>query len=251
MYSFYSQLSTEAYDLDKPIGHSFGDIEYYLERLQGVEGKILEPAVGTGRVMIPLLEAGLQMEGMDLSRDMLALCKRYCQEREVSTRLFEGSMDTMSVDTSYEAIVLPAGSFLLMKDRTVAMEALKKFYDHLQLGGRLILDLFLVTQFDKGYVDTRAWTTREDDLITLEEKLVDVDFLNQVVVSHNRYEKWQQQQLVATELERFELKWYGIEEFKMMLEAVGYEDISVSANYSYGVTPTRYDQPITFEAVKR
>lgn len=76
MYNFYSKLSTEVYDLDKPIGRSFGNVEYYRERLKNVRGKILEPAVGTGRILIPLLEEGFDVDGIDYSPDMLELCRK-------------------------------------------------------------------------------------------------------------------------------------------------------------------------------
>jgi hypothetical protein len=45
----YGRLATEAYDIDKPVGHSFGDVEFYLKRLKSCTGRVLEPAVGTGR----------------------------------------------------------------------------------------------------------------------------------------------------------------------------------------------------------
>lgn len=80
MVSFYGSLSTELYDIDKYIGKTFGDVEYYSERLEGVKGKILEPAVGNGRILIPLLHKGLNIEGFDLSDDMLRLCKKIVQK---------------------------------------------------------------------------------------------------------------------------------------------------------------------------
>jgi len=55
----YATLAAWVYELDKPVGRSFGDVEFYLERLQGVTGPVLEPAVGNGRLFVPLLEAGL------------------------------------------------------------------------------------------------------------------------------------------------------------------------------------------------
>jgi hypothetical protein len=73
--SSYGRLATEAYDMDKPIGHSFGDVEFYLERLKSCTGRDLEPAVGTGRVLIPLMEAGLEIEGTDNSPEMLTICR--------------------------------------------------------------------------------------------------------------------------------------------------------------------------------
>lgn len=65
MLGYYSRLSSEIYDIDKPIGHSFGDIEFYMDRLKSVEGRILEPATGTGRILIPLLEKGFTVDGFD------------------------------------------------------------------------------------------------------------------------------------------------------------------------------------------
>jgi SAM-dependent methyltransferase len=77
----YGKLATEVYDIDKPIGRSFGDVEFYQERLRSCTGRILEPAVGTGRILIPLLEAGLVVDGVDNSPEMLTVCRARCAER--------------------------------------------------------------------------------------------------------------------------------------------------------------------------
>lgn len=60
----YGVLRTQIYDRDKLPG-SLPDVRFYLGRLAGTEGPILEAAVGTGRLLIPLLEAGLEVEGFD------------------------------------------------------------------------------------------------------------------------------------------------------------------------------------------
>lgn len=42
MFSHYSELCTEVYDLTKPVGHSIGgDIEYYRNRLKSCTGRII------------------------------------------------------------------------------------------------------------------------------------------------------------------------------------------------------------------
>jgi SAM-dependent methyltransferase len=68
----YGRLVAEVYELDKPVGSSFPGLRYYTRQLAGVTGRILEPATGTGRVLVPLLEAGFAAEGLDVSPDMLA-----------------------------------------------------------------------------------------------------------------------------------------------------------------------------------
>lgn len=249
-WSSYGELATEVYDLDKPVGHSFGDVEFYWERLRSCSGRILEPAVGSGRVLIPLLEAGLTVDGIDDSPEMLAACRARCAQRGLDPVLWQADMTSFSSLERYEAIVIPAGSFLLLVDRESSLAALRRFGESLVPGGRLILDLELQTDLHVGSAATRTWQTPAGDLITLESKLVKVDLFDQCTVSHLRYEKWRDGALVRTELQRFAIRWYGLEEFELILRDLGYTEIVVSANYEYGERPTSQGQTFTFEAWK-
>jgi SAM-dependent methyltransferase len=244
----YGKLATEVYDIDKPIGHSFGDVEFYLERLRSCTGRVLEPAVGTGRVLIPLLKAGLAVEGVDTSPDMLAICRARCAERGLEPVLHEADLRSLSLPDRYEAIIVPAGSFLLIERRQESLGALRRFREHLVSGGRLILDLELQTEFRTGIVSTRIWGTLQGETITIESKLVEVNFLEQYTVSHLRYEKWRDGELLKSELQRFPLRWYGLAEFELVLESIGFTDVVVCADYELGRRPTRADQIFTFEA---
>lgn len=247
MLGYYNQLSSEVYDIDKYVGQSFGDVEFYAERLSSCKGKILEPGVGTGRILIPLLEKGLNVDGFDVSREMLNICHSNCKQRGLQPNLFMDKMESFSLNTTYEAMIVPTGTFLLLHQKADSMKALQNFYDHLADGGKLMIDIFLQTDLSMDKASTRTWQPRSDEMITLESKIVEVDHINQYTVSHNRYEKWQSGKLIQTELERFPLRWYGVEEFKMILEQVGFEDIVISADYKYGEYPTRAEQTITFE----
>ncbi|WP_174732239.1 class I SAM-dependent methyltransferase [Mesobacillus harenae] len=251
MLAYYSKLSSEVYDLDKFIGRSFGDVEFYQERLSSCTGSILEPGTGTGRMLIPLLEKGLKVEGIDASTEMLTICRRNCEKRGLLPILFEGKMESFVLDKEYEAIIIPAGSFLMLHRREDSIRALKNFHKHLGKRGKLIIDTFLPTDFTTGIVSTRSWECENGDTITLENKTVKVDYINQYTLSHGRYEKWRNGQLIQTELEEFPLRWYGVEELKMLLEQTGYSDVLISADYKYGKYPTGSNQVITFEANRR
>lgn len=249
MLSYYSKLSSEVYDLDKYIGLSYGDVEFYSERLKSCKGKILEPGVGTGRILIPLLENGFNIDGFDVSDDMLKICRKNCQNRGLNPNLFKEQMETFSLDEKYDAIIVPTGTFLLIHEREDSIKALKNFYNHLTNSGKLIIDLFLQTDLSIEKTSTRTWETKDGDIITLESKIVEVDYINQYTISHNRYEKWRNGTLIQTELERFPLRWYGVEEFKLILEQIGFKDITISADYNYGQYPTNSSEVITYEAV--
>jgi SAM-dependent methyltransferase len=247
--AYRSELAAEVYDIGIPVvGHSFGDVEFYRDRLADCRGRILEPAVGNGRILIPLLEAGLVVDGLDSSPEMLARCRKHCSERGLDPTLREGGMESFSLPERYEAVIVPAGSFLLLEDRRDSLEALRRFREHLVPGGRLILDLELRTDFCLDHVSTRTFTTSEGDLITLESKLFEVNFLDQYAVVFLKYEKWRDGKLTEAELHRFPLRWYGIEEFKLILESEGFSEITVSAEYEHRKAPSSADQTFTFEA---
>lgn len=53
-----------------------GDITAYKNYLSAIKGKVLEAGVGTGRMLIPLLQAGFDVEGVDNSTQMLAQCQK-------------------------------------------------------------------------------------------------------------------------------------------------------------------------------
>lgn len=249
MLGYYSKLSTEVYGVDKPIGTSFGDVEFYLDRLAGITGRILEPATGTGRMLVPLLENNLSVDGFDSSSEMLEMCKKNCEERGLAPNLFEADMLTFSLGTEYEAIVVPAGTFLLLHEREASIKALKNFHQHLKPGGKLIMDLYLPTDNEVGNSTLRSWELEDGEVITLETTTKEIDHINQFSVSHNRYERWKSGKLLDTELERFAMRWYGVEEFRTILENHGYRDIVISADYQYGQYPDSPKQSITFEAV--
>lgn len=249
MLSYYGSLSSEVYAMDKPIGHSFGDVEFYMNRLESCKGPILEPATGTGRILIPLLEKGLNIDGFDSSKDMLKICENNCKKRGLNPKLFEAKMESFSQDTEYDAIIVPTGTFLLLHKRKDSIKALENFYRHLSNGGRLILDIFLQTDISIGTVSTKTLECSNGDIITLENKIVEVDHINQYTVSHGRYEKWREGVLLQTELEYFPLRWYGVEEFKSILESIGFKNIVISSGYKFDQYPSNSEEVITFEAV--
>ncbi|WP_342472491.1 class I SAM-dependent methyltransferase [Metasolibacillus sp. FSL H7-0170] len=252
MFSYYGALSTEVYDFTKPVGYSIGgDIEYYLERLKGTKGKILEAAVGSGRFLIPLLENGFIVDGIDYSTEMLDSCRKRCKERGLNPKLYEENLRSFSLESKYEAIVIPTGSFCLIDNFTDAKDALKCFYNHLMPEGRLIVDLLLPSNWRTEEITTATFPLSNEEGITLESKSIEINWIDQYTLSYLKYEKWRDGKLVDTELQKFAMRWYGIEEFKLILESIGFSDITCSADYSFKRQPSKDCQLITFEAVRK
>lgn len=244
----YGALASWVYDLDKPVGRSFGDVEYYLQRLQDCTGPVLEPAVGNGRFLVPMLEAGIAIEGFDPSEEMLGHCRKQCLERSVDTKLSQQTFEAFSYVEKFEAIVVPLGSFQLITDLVSARAVLKRFHDHLAPNGRLMVDLDPIGDFLGRSGSIRSWKTEEGDLLTLTDNLVETDFVAQTTVSQLRYEHWQNAKLISAELELFSLRWWGVHEFALSLKEAGFVDVVVSGNYRFGCAPQNGDGTISFEA---
>ncbi|ACT01544.1 class I SAM-dependent methyltransferase [Paenibacillus sp. JDR-2] len=256
-FSHYGELCTEVYDLTKKVGQSLsGDIEYYREKLKPCKGRILEAMVGSGRVIIPLLESGLIVDGVDYSPQMLASCRYRCEERGFTPDLYKANLQELSLPHKYEAIIIPGGSFLLIEQREESIQALNRLYEHLEPGGKLILDLFLpdnnYNSAELGQWDgTATYHLPNGDIITMEGKNVEVDlFFNQYRVSYLKYEKWRDGELIQTELQRFALRWYGVEEFKLILESVGFSNVTVCADFEDGKKPSSGNQKFVYQATK-
>ncbi|MCL1701545.1 class I SAM-dependent methyltransferase [Lysinibacillus sp. Bpr_S20] len=252
MFSSYGPLCTELYDLTKPVGHSIGgDIEYYLERLNGTKGRVLEAGVGSGRFLIPLLENGYEVEGIDNSPEMLDSCRKRCNERGFKPNLYEGNLSNFSLDSKYEVIVMPTGSLCLIENSKDAMDALTCMYNHLIPGGRLIVDMLLPTDWRTGEITSSYYEISQEEGITLERKCVEMNWIDQYTLTILKYEKWRKGKLIDTELQRFPLRWYGVEEFKLILTNIGFSDITCSAEYVYNKKPSKEHSLITFEAVRK
>ncbi len=248
MKSAYKTLSTQVYQLDKPIGKSFGDIEFYQQVLSSVKGKVLEPACGNGRILVPIFNAGIDIEGFDLSEDMLKTLTSYIEDHKLALNVWHDDMTTFQTNHQYEAIVLPAGSFMLLNTENLAKKALNRFYEVLHPGGKLFIDIYLSGGLQIGDTDVR--TFRVDDATTINLKMVvkDYDDKENVFTSEHVYKQYTNDILRESEREVFPLKFYTLDTFKTLLSCSGFSNIITHKNYGKDVhkQPAMY----TFEASK-
>ncbi|WP_234274937.1 class I SAM-dependent methyltransferase [Billgrantia zhangzhouensis] len=242
----YGSLAAWVYDLDKPIGRSFGDIEFYGRQLEGCSGAILEPAVGNGRIFIPLLEQGLRMVGFDASEEMLVRCQEHCASRELTAVLSHQRFEAFHYSERFEAIIVPAGSFQLLNFEQ-ARVTLLRFHEHLMPDGRLLLDLDAADSLIEDKGGQRSWPVGESELLTLAASPPEVDYLAQRTHALLRYEHWVEGRLVLSELERFSLRWWGLQELTLLLEQLGFTHVRLYGDYSEE-PPRQGCQMITVEA---
>ncbi|MDR0850712.1 MAG: class I SAM-dependent methyltransferase [Christensenellaceae bacterium] len=231
MHEEYGTLSTKFYELSKPVGHSIdGDIEYYFEKLKNIKGKILEAGVGTGRMFIPFLKRGLNIDGVDLSSEMLKQCSINMKAHGVSAELYHQDLTKLSLKTKYDAIVMPTGSFCLLPKNTI-MQTLSLFREHLRSGGKIIIDIELLPEFSASEQNIRSIKLENLDELLLTTTSESIDFKNQKILYINKYELKSGGNTLKTEVSRFVLYWYDIYEFEQLLKQAGFNYISYQIGY--------------------
>ena len=245
MFNEYGKLSTTLYQHTKPIGRSVGgDIEYYKKCLKDESGLILEAGVGTGRMLIPLIQEGLRVDGVDLSSDMLNQCKVNLDKFNINTNLYHQDLTKMALPNKYNAIIMPTGSFCLLP-KNLIKTVLDSFLNHLENGGKIIIDLLLPLNFKENEVVSYDYQLQDNKGILFTSVSQSIDWIEQKTSYIHRYEMIENSFVTETEVSKFELHWYGIQEFELLLQMAGFKQI----NYILGYEKSE-KLPITFMATK-
>ena len=121
------------FNLDGP------EIAYFQKFIEGDGQPALDVACGTGRLLVPYLRAGLDVDGCDLSADMLALCRERAEAEGLSPNLYAQAMHELRLPRTYRTILV-CGGFGLGGNREQSFESLRRIYEHLEPGGLLLLD---------------------------------------------------------------------------------------------------------------
>ncbi len=245
----YASIAAEIYDIDKPYG-ALPDTAFHLETLTGLSGPILEPAVGSGRTLVPLLRAGHNVTGFDPSREMLAQCRARCAEAGFDAKVSEARFEDFAYAQKFAAILVPAGSFTLIDDFATAIDVLKRFHAHLAPGGRVILDIQPLSFLHGGGDDLRTWSAPNGDLLTVEGRRVETDWIRQRARNRYRYERWRDTQLIESQIDMMSQRYWGKDEFALALTSAGFSDVRVTGNYDRRRSVRNGDRTMTFEAVR-
>ncbi len=207
------------------------DIQFYTGIIKPEHSPVLELACGTGRVLLTLLENNVPADGVDISASMLEICRQKLLKEQVRPDLYRQDMSTFEIDKKYKTIFVSGGSFQLLSSTELAEKALRRIYVHLQKGGRFISDLWVPWDEIVNY-QPNIWKTGRVAVRPNGEKLVVTyskvfDLKNQGQNAIFKYELFKDGMLCKTHVDEIKLKWFGVEEFKYLLEKAGFINISI------------------------
>ena len=235
----YDSLAAEC--LYSPFNYPEKQVDFYERRIREQGGTALELACGAGRHLIPLVIRGLPVEGADTSKDALRFARLAAEQNSVTPQLHRQSMEGLDLPDRYKMIFIVGGSFQLIGDRALAIEALQRFQSHLVPGGQLLVDLFVPSDVigrDYGKPLGMRWSWQPhsrpagEGEIHVQNWVESLDCFEQVRVVKRQYELHVNGKIRRTELHTMHTRWYFKQEFVMMLESLGYTDIRFYGNHS-------------------
>ena len=138
------------------------DVEFYVEHALAADGPVVELAVGTGRVAIPVARAGVRVIGVDSSQGMLAVARAAAEEAGVSdlVDLRVGDLREPPVPERVDLVLCPFRSLLHMRTEDEKLRALRAARGLLGDDGRFVFDVFAPSREDIEETDGR-WLERE------------------------------------------------------------------------------------------
>jgi len=103
----------------------------------------LELGCGDGDPLLTLREAGLDVEGLDSSADMLAKLESTASRQGIDVTVHHSTIQTMDLRRRYKSIFLAGPTFNLLPDDLAASRALERIAAHLEADGSALIPLFV------------------------------------------------------------------------------------------------------------
>lgn len=246
------------FNLDGP------EIDYFRRFVEAGQ-PALDVACGAGRLLVPYLRAGLDVDGCDISPDMLALCRERAEQEGLEPpNLYAQALHELDLPRRYRTIIC-CGGFGLGGRREHDIEGLRRLYHLLEFGGSLVLDNkvpYASPHLWQWWVEERRqklpspWRSGGDRRAgsdgaeyELRSRVVDLDPLSQHVVLEMKAAMWRDGELQHEEEHVLRMTMYFTNELLLMLEAAGFVDVELRAGYE-DEPPTSDDEFVVFVAKK-
>jgi SAM-dependent methyltransferase len=221
------------------------------ETLAEYPGLSLEVGCGSGRLLLPLLRKGLPVEGLELSPEMLGLCREAAASEGLAPLLHEGDMESFAPGKKYASVLVPAFTLQLAADPAAA---LAHFRGLLEQGGVIYLSVFipmaeLHRELPEGewYDDHR--TTLPDGRSASVRTRHRLDRKARVMEREHRYTLQGADGTVEAEHESKQvIRWFTARQLRGLLAKAGFEPLHAIADFDPGLPVDEDSQIITVVA---
>lgn len=224
--AYYGELCTRIYENNKSIAEGI-ELNFFLSFVKEKNMKVLEPMCGNGRMLIPFMLEGIDIEGFDISDDMLKLCKEKCEKLNLHPTIYNESIEEFKSEQKYDVIIIPFGSFSLLPDHLVDL-SLENLKSMLKEDGKLLLTIITKKSEPNeipNWVQTNFVHFTRDTIV--EYKKVQFNEENNMLHTMLKYELIEGNEVLKTEIMDFPMRLYKNGEFEHTLKNNGLKKVVI------------------------
>jgi SAM-dependent methyltransferase len=226
----------EFYDL--LYGQDQHDVPFYLEVARATGGPVCELACGTGRILIPLARAGLDVTGLDVCQPMIDRLHAKLGKEPAEVRghveTVCADMRTHRFDRRFRLVFCAFNSFLHLKTTEDQLACLRSVRDYLAPDGRLVLNVF-APRYDYLVQERQFQTNSQPDPETGRPLVVvhvsERDWQDQAINVHMHVDRTTDDGTVRRMSADFSLCWIFNREMHLLLRLAGFEVEAVYGGY--------------------
>lgn len=225
--NYYGSLCTEMYEILHEKAPE-DELDFYLSYAEKGK-KIFEPLCGSGRFLIPFLERGFTISGMDLSKEML----EKLWEKAPGAQAVQGDITEYSSEEKFDYIFISSGSISLFTDISVCKNILHKMKELLKPGGKFVFAVDTVATRcpdEADYKPSLSVKTEEGFDLTAKSKN-HYDEKSHTQFSPGIYELYKGTELLQSEPMDFQIHLYELGEMEEYLREAGFTETAAFSSF--------------------
>jgi len=229
------------YDHDMGLNAPTGDVEFYVKAGLKSTSKVLELGCGTGRIALPLVEAGCRVVGVDVSLPMLKEMSQKAFARlpaSQQTKLSSVCMDMkdLGISETFSLILCPYSAFTYLLEESDRSRFLSGVCELLSTEGRFILDVFVPHYEFLCQPDERVFFDYRRDvpgaLVLERRKTIQKDLTSQVNYITRYYRLLDAKGSMIEEFSTQEsIRYWFQPELRLLLEGHGFEILAAYGDF--------------------
>ncbi|HEY8435477.1 MAG TPA: class I SAM-dependent methyltransferase [Haloplasmataceae bacterium] len=202
---------------------------------------LLDLGCGTGRVLVPLLQAGYVVEGLDQSETMLMMARHRLVEAGLNTTLYLDDMREIYRPNHYDGIYSLIDTINYLTCEEDVLKTFRGVYASLKPNGLFIFDVHNKDYIEQVFLDysyhaefedfTYLWDTALD--IAPKQTTIRHELVFFVHLKDHLYQRLEEEHIQVAFLPEL---------YRSLLQAAGFAEIDIQSDFAHGISPhaTKY-----------
>lgn len=235
------RISAKYYDGAYAAMKDLVDSQFYCELAKRCGGPVLEIGCGTGRILLEVARAGIEIHGVDNSGPMLATLRENLLRENPGVRsrvsLHTGDMRDFRLGRKFPLVMIPFRPMQHMHSVADQVRALTSAAAHLERDGILAFDVFY-PKFERlplriGEEQLEAeWSPEKGTVIRRFYRKESVDKIHQNFTVTFIFRTYREGQLVSEETESLSMSYYTYPHLRALFQMAGLEPIAEYGSFS-------------------